>query len=338
MTEIHSSRSSAAQPDEVRLPPGVEASHASQMHREVALLDEVVDGRLEDQRRELARDADGLVEGIREFHRHDEIADAQGRHQRLAEAADVDDPLGVVETAQRRHWAAAKPVLAVIVVLDDPGPATLGDAQELQPLLDPHDRAEGPLAGGGDVDEARRRQLGVGQLPAMPADPEWSQSSAAGEKGALGTQISGLLHPDMVAVVHQDARDEVERGLGAGDDDHLIGQAVDPPRYADGAGDGLPQAGVPGEREVAQQVLVAAARVATSRLLQIENGNDALSGTPGWKLMTPALRGGCGGWRRSSGRAATAGRGGRAAGARRPGLGRSGSEPPRCPTPVRASR
>ena len=153
----------AAEFYEIGLPARIEPAHALQMRGEIALLDEVVDRRLQDQRRELAGDRDRLVEGHRQFARHDQIADAQRRDQRLAEAADVDDAVGVIEAAQRRHRAAAEAVLAVIIVLDDPGAVALGDVEQLQPLLDAHDGAERPLAGRRDIDQPWRRQVGVGR-------------------------------------------------------------------------------------------------------------------------------------------------------------------------------
>ena len=136
----------AAELYEVRLAARVEPAHPLEVRREITLLDEVVDGCLQDERRELAGDADRLVEGIRQFARHDQVADAERRDQRLAEAADVDDAVRMIEAAQRRNGAAAEPVLAVVVVLDDPGAVAFGDVEELQPLLDAHDRAERPLA------------------------------------------------------------------------------------------------------------------------------------------------------------------------------------------------
>src|SRR4051794_12949484 len=111
------------------------------MRGEIALLDEIVDCGLKDQRRELAGDADGLVEGTRQFARYDQITDAQRGYQGLAETADIDDAVGMIEAAKGWDRAAVKTILAVIIVLDDPGAMALGDVQQLQPFLDAHDRA-----------------------------------------------------------------------------------------------------------------------------------------------------------------------------------------------------
>src|SRR3546814_18994894 len=55
--------------------------------------------------------------------RRDDEADAQRWRQRLGDGTDVEHPAGAVERLQWRYRAAAVAELAVVVVLQAPGPA-----------------------------------------------------------------------------------------------------------------------------------------------------------------------------------------------------------------------
>jgi hypothetical protein len=111
-------------------------------------------------------------DGVAQIGGHDQVAEAQRREQRLAEAADVDDAPAGVEALQAGHRPRAVVEAAVVVVLDDPrrgaarrdrGLAQVGrddDVAETQ-------RREQRLAEAADVDDAAARiePLQAGQRP-----------------------------------------------------------------------------------------------------------------------------------------------------------------------------
>ena len=78
--------------------------------------------------------------------RDDEIGDAQRGEHRLRHGAEINDAAGIIETLHGRDRVAAEAVLAVIVVLDDPGIMLLGIAQKREPRVERHHQSERPLA------------------------------------------------------------------------------------------------------------------------------------------------------------------------------------------------
>src|ERR1700733_6120710 len=66
------------------------------------------------------------------------IADAQRGKQYLAKRSDIDNALMIVEALERGDWRAFVPILAVIVVFDNPGSVLLGPLQKLQPARGAH--------------------------------------------------------------------------------------------------------------------------------------------------------------------------------------------------------
>src|SRR5260370_21316230 len=73
---------------------------------------------------------------------NDDIGDRQRRKQDLAERTDVDHPRGMVEALQRCYGFAVVAILAVIVVLDNPGSRALGPLKQLKTTGSAHRRSE----------------------------------------------------------------------------------------------------------------------------------------------------------------------------------------------------
>src|SRR6266404_1293603 len=97
--------------------------------------------------------------------RRDKTANAERRKQSLPEGPYIDYPLRMIEPAQRRHRLAAESILAIVVVLDDPGVMPFGDRQKPQPLVHAHYSSEWPLAGRCHVDHSGGRQTRIAKLP-----------------------------------------------------------------------------------------------------------------------------------------------------------------------------
>ena len=140
--------------DEIALAAGIEAAHAAEVGGKEALSDEVGERRLQEERRILAGDADRRLEALDELRRHDDVGDAERREHRLRHRADIDDAAAVIEALHGGDRMAAEAVLAVVVVLDDPGVVLLGELEQAEADVHRHDEAERPLAGRGDEDQA----------------------------------------------------------------------------------------------------------------------------------------------------------------------------------------
>src|SRR5260370_8599822 len=72
----------------------------------------------------------------------DDRARLKRRKQNLAERADVDHPRGMVEALERCYGFAVVAILAVIVVLDNPGSRALGPLKQLKTTGSAHRRSE----------------------------------------------------------------------------------------------------------------------------------------------------------------------------------------------------
>jgi hypothetical protein len=108
----------------------------------VALGDEVGQHGLLHRRRLTIGEFLGDDEGLHQVGRRHQEAEAQGRVEHLGEGADVDDPPGrgaaagarlaeaLVEPLQCRQRRARVAVLTVVVVLHDPGAASLGPVEQ----------------------------------------------------------------------------------------------------------------------------------------------------------------------------------------------------------------
>jgi hypothetical protein len=89
-------------------------------------------------------------------------------------------------------------------------------------------RPGGALDPAGDVETVRVHRHG-------------DEPSAGVAKRGGGTRIARILEPDRITRPHEQARQEIEGLLDAGDDHHLIDGAADAARAAEIGRDGLPQ-------------------------------------------------------------------------------------------------
>jgi hypothetical protein len=106
----------------------IEAPHAPNVAFEVTLFNERGESRLLG-RRALAIDERARCgERVYQLLRNDHIAQPQRRQQHFAETSDVHDVCAVVEALQRCDRPAAVPILAVVVVLENPRTAPLREA------------------------------------------------------------------------------------------------------------------------------------------------------------------------------------------------------------------
>ena len=123
------------------------------------------------------------------------VGEAQGGHERLRKRADIDHAVVLVETRQGGERPAAEAVLAVVVVLDDPGVVLIGPLEQPQapreahgvPEVDDLDAGLEHLQLGGLILEGRRGPMDRARsrrarrsLPRPPAParaPPWPRSA-----------------------------------------------------------------------------------------------------------------------------------------------------------------
>src|SRR3569833_1600274 len=74
-----------------------------------------------------------------------QVTKAQRREQCLAESSDVDHARVPVQSLQRRDRRAFIAVLAVVVILDDPGSGSLRPIEQLQSSRSAHGHTQGKL-------------------------------------------------------------------------------------------------------------------------------------------------------------------------------------------------
>src|SRR5579871_6082243 len=92
-------------------------------------------------RKDVHRKAHGY-KVVHEITRYDDVADAQRWKENLAEGADVDHARVDIEALEGRDRLGIESIFAVVIILDDPGPGTLGPIEEKKPARCAHGRTE----------------------------------------------------------------------------------------------------------------------------------------------------------------------------------------------------
>ena len=99
------------------------------------------------------------------------------------------------------------------------------------------------------------RRPGRIEPPARVADVERREARAGGDEGGGGAVVARLLHPDLVAGVEEEPRQEVEGRLRAVGDDDLVGGADDAARGGEVARDRCAELGVAGDEVGPEEVV-----------------------------------------------------------------------------------
>ena len=202
----------------------------------------------------LGRDKRGNERG-----RGDDPADAQGREEDSGATTDVDDAAALVQPLQCRQRRAGVAELAGVVVFDDQGLVAGGPVDQLEPPPERERDTGGVLVRGRDVNQARRtgggqrRQRGVKEAMLVHRQ-RLDAGTGGGEDGTRG-RIARLLDSGNVARIETDAGEEIERLLGAGGDDDLVGGTAQAARADEETGQRLPQRPVAGRVAILPQLV-----------------------------------------------------------------------------------
>src|SRR6185437_17049057 len=84
---------------------------------------------------------------VHKIPRDDDVANAKGWKEDLAEGADVDYAGVHVETLKGRDWSGIESVFAIVIILDDPGAGDSGPIEQKKTARGAHGRAQRVLMG-----------------------------------------------------------------------------------------------------------------------------------------------------------------------------------------------
>src|SRR5262249_59305505 len=126
----------------------------------------------------------------------------------------------------RSDRPASVAILAVVVVLHDPGAGLRRPGQEGETAREAHGRSEWELVRGRDVDETRRAGMPAGlDVDPFLVDRHRNQSRARPEQRAARAGTAWILDPGGTTRVQQQPPAHVEARLRTGTDEHLNGVA-----------------------------------------------------------------------------------------------------------------
>src|SRR5260370_161463 len=126
-------------------PIHIEHSHPTYMASEVSLWDEIGQDSLIESRGKDVRGIPSAGESRYQILGNNHVAQAQSGKHDFAERPDINDPPIRVQALQRRDRAASKPVLAIIIVFNDPSAGARCPIEEKHTACGTHGYAQGIL-------------------------------------------------------------------------------------------------------------------------------------------------------------------------------------------------
>ena len=171
----------------------------------------------------------------------------------MLKRTEVEHLTRLVQPLQGLQRAPAVAILAVVVVLHDPGVGLVCPVQQGQAAAQAHAYPRRKLVRGRDKGEPGRGcSLPAGEdVDACLVDRHRHDTPSCGKHRPTRTEVPGILDPGRVSGSKQCARYEIERALGATGDDDLVGGAAYAARDANVRGNGVPQRCVPRWRLIA---------------------------------------------------------------------------------------
>ncbi len=182
-------------------PLAVQRPHAFQVAIEMPLPDKIRHAGLQQRRATAATQPAAARECFRQTDGHHQISHAQRREQRFAEGAGVQHPTLNIEAFQRRQRPPVIAKLAVVVILEDPGPALLRPVEQRHAPRQAERDAERALMGRRHHRQPRlrRRQNTGGHVHALFIHRHGDRPDAGGQQQRTRDRIAGIFDPYRVA-------------------------------------------------------------------------------------------------------------------------------------------
>src|SRR5690606_27897350 len=217
-------------------------AQAPQVMREPAVADELGERRLLEPWLAIVEQGLGRQRRLEQLFRNDHVAEAKPGAEALREGPEIDDMVLAVLALEGGQWRAAVVEVAVVVVLDEIGAASMAPFEERLASVERQGRSERVLVRRRDVRERGRR----GQrrrVDAVGIDGYGTQVRAMAGEHAARAAIAGVLHHHVSARSYQQLREQAEPFLYAVRDDDARWVAGDAARSADVLRDGGAQGG-----------------------------------------------------------------------------------------------
>jgi hypothetical protein len=186
-----------------------------------------------------------------EFGGDDDPGDAQAGSHRLAGGSGVEDAV-VGQPLQGVHGLTVVAELAVVVVLDDEGPAALGPRQQLRAARRAQRDAERVLVGGGHRDGGLASETVDHQPLLVHRDVAHGEPHLLRQGGVAG--LTGVLKGEGRRPLQAERLADEPEGMGVpGADEHAVGPGHHAPGTAEVVRQRLPEIVVSGRVAVAER-------------------------------------------------------------------------------------
>src|SRR5438105_2873483 len=198
----------------------------------MSLVDKIGEYHLLESRRGSVRGRSSTREGVDELGWHHCVAEAQARRQDFAKATGVYNAAIGVETLQRRDWPATISVLAIVIILNDPGAGAARPIQQRESTSKRHRHSERVL-----VRRLHERQSGPRcKLNSSLNDYSFAvhrhsdESRSGGNQSGVIAEVSWIFDPCYVVRLEEESGRYTESLLRAVEDENLVRLATDSAR------------------------------------------------------------------------------------------------------------
>src|ERR1700733_497539 len=140
------------------------------------------------------------------------ISETKRRKEGLTEGSDVNHTGAGIESLHGRDRHAFIAVLAVIVVLDNPGAATMPPFEQRKPARDTHGGAERILMRRCDVGYARvSAKLDASRnIQSLAVNRDWNEPATGKHQSVPQKYVARLLDPDWGVRIEQNAGGQIQ--------------------------------------------------------------------------------------------------------------------------------
>ena len=207
--------------------PGIQLAHGPDMGVVMAVFHKARQGQLQDLRCVTVHHAARIGEGFDQFVGQYHVAHSQPRVEGLAEGADVERALVLVQALYAGGRLPVVVKLAVVVIFDDPFALLRRPVDQLKTTLQRQGRAGGVLMRRRDIDAMGAASVGVQQVGAYAQfiDINGQNPGLGGFKGLPGAVVTRVFQQDRFADIHQQLRTQ-KKGLASAAQHHdLVGGA-----------------------------------------------------------------------------------------------------------------